>query len=170
MDFTCIHIFGHILSEDIIKAIESDNNLSGNRERDFGMEGTTVKKEIDYVWSGVRRDWDYCMKDRNFTNDPYGTKSVRKFMRSFLTSLGYIIEDQRANIQVGAKSFNITALCPDCEDLPFIIEGDKINESAGISTTDKCSLDYRAKGDRQQSELLERHRHPRRNGGYQEQP
>ena len=150
MDFTCIHIFGHILSEDIIKAIESDNNLPGNRERDFGMEGTTVKKEIDYVWSGVRRDWDYCMKDRNFTNDPYGTKSVRKFMRSFLTSLGYNTEDQRANIQVGAKSFNITALCPDCEELPFIIEGDKINESAGISTTDKCSLDYRAKGDRQQ--------------------
>jgi len=150
MDFTCIHIFGHLLSEDIIKAIESDNNLAGNRDRDFGIEGNTVKKEVDYVWSGVRRDWEYCMKDRNFTNDPYGTKSVRKFMRSFLTSLGYNIEEQRTNIQVGAKSFNITALCPDCEDLPIIIEGDRINESAGLTTTDKCSLDYRAKGDRQQ--------------------
>lgn len=150
MDFTCIHIFGHILSEDIIKSIETDNSLFGNRESDFAIEGHSVNKEIDYVWSGVRRDWDYCMKDRNFTNDPYGTKSVRKFMRSFLTSLGYVLEEQKSSITVGSKSFNITAICPGCEDLPFIIEGDRINETSSIATSDKCSLDYRAKGERQQ--------------------
>ena len=47
MDFTCIHIFGHILSEDIIKSIETDNSLFGNRESDFAIEGHSVNKEID---------------------------------------------------------------------------------------------------------------------------
>ena len=38
MDYTSIHIYGHLLSDDILHNIERDNTLNGNRDQDFGMD------------------------------------------------------------------------------------------------------------------------------------
>ena len=37
MDYTSIHVYGHLLSDDILNAIERDITLAGNREQDFGI-------------------------------------------------------------------------------------------------------------------------------------
>ena len=48
MDYTSIHIYGHLLSDDILHNIERDNTLIGNRDQDFGMD-ISVSSAIDYV-------------------------------------------------------------------------------------------------------------------------
>ena len=35
MDYTSIHIYGHLLSDDILHNIERDTNLLGNRQQDL---------------------------------------------------------------------------------------------------------------------------------------
>ena len=58
MDYTSIHIYGHLLSDDILHNIERDTNLLGNRQQDFGLDIST-SAAIDYVWSSLRND---CFK------------------------------------------------------------------------------------------------------------
>ena len=58
MDYTSIHIYGHLLSDDILHSIERDQNLMGNREQDFSIDIST-SAAIDYVWSSLRNDWRF---------------------------------------------------------------------------------------------------------------
>ena len=41
MDYTSIHIYGHLLSDDILHSIERDQNLTGNREQDYSIDIST---------------------------------------------------------------------------------------------------------------------------------
>lgn len=50
MDYTSIHIYGHLLSDDILHGVEHDTNLLGNRQQDFDLDIST-SVAIDYVWS-----------------------------------------------------------------------------------------------------------------------
>ncbi len=143
MDYTSIHIYGHFLSDDVLKAIEQDNTLIGNREQDFGLD-SQVQNTIDYVWSSLRNDWRF-FNERNVVKDPYGTRRSRDLMERFFTSMGYDLTRQNSNIVINGISHEITYLCPSLKDLPVIVIGDKTGE-ADIDTLDKCSLDYRAKG------------------------
>ena len=143
MDYTSIHIYGHFLSDDVLKAIEQDNTLIGNREQDFGLD-SQVQNTIDYVWSSLRNDWRF-FNERNVIKDPYGTRRSRDLMERFFTSMGYDLTRQSSNIIINGISHEITYLCPSLKDLPVIVIGDKTGD-ADIDTLDKCSLDYRAKG------------------------
>lgn len=145
MDYTSIHIYGHILSDDILRAVEQDTNLSGNKESDFGID-ISVAHSIDYVWSSVRNDWNY-FKERSNPNDPYGTRKSRDFMEHLLTDLGYRASRQTSFVPVNGTSYDITYLCPEINDFPIIVVGDKTGDALS-DTLDKNSLDYRAKGDR----------------------
>lgn len=144
MDYTSIHIYGHLLSDDILRSIEQDNTLIGNREQDYCID-TTTSSAIDYVWSSLRNDWRFY-QERSYVKDPYGTRKSRDLMERLFMSLGYELTRQSANIEASGKSFDITYLCPQLGNMPFIVIGDRINESDSIETLDKCSLDYRAKG------------------------
>ena len=64
MDYTSIHIYGHLLSDDILHNIERDNTLNGNRDQDFGMD-ISVSSAIDYVWSSLRNDWNFYKERAN---------------------------------------------------------------------------------------------------------
>lgn len=143
MDYTSIHIYGHFLSDDVLKAIEQDNTLIGNREQDFGLD-SQVQNTIDYVWSSLRNDWRF-FNERNVVKDPYGTRRSRDLMERFFTSMGYDLTRQSSNIVINGISHEITYLCPSLKELPVIVIGDKTGD-ADIDTLDKCSLDYRAKG------------------------
>lgn len=143
MDYTSIHIYGHFLSDDVLKAIEQDYTLIGNREQDFGLD-SQVQNTIDYVWSSLRNDWRF-FNERNVVKDPYGTRRSRDLMERFFTSMGYDLTRQNNNIVINGVSHEITYLCPSLKDLPVIVIGDKTGD-ADIDTLDKCSLDYRAKG------------------------
>lgn len=56
MDYTSIHIYGHLLSDDILHEIETDSSMQGNREQDFNLDVSLTAK-IDNAWSSLRNDW-----------------------------------------------------------------------------------------------------------------
>ncbi len=146
MDYTSIHVYGHLLSDDILNAVEKDTTLVGNREQDFGID-SRISQAIDYAWSSLRNDWRF-FKERSLLNDPYGTRRSRDMMERMLSSLGYDLTRQNAFISINGKGHDITYLCETLGNLPVIVVGDKTGDAA-IDTLDKCSLDFRAKGDRQ---------------------
>ena len=149
MDYTSIHIYGHLLSDDILHSIERDNTLIGNRDQDFGMD-ISVSSAIDYVWSSLRNDWNFYKEragnERLVNKDPYGTRRARDLMERLLQSLGYKLDRQVANIEVAGTGYDISYTCTDLGNMPFVIIGENISTDGSINTLDKCSLDYRAKG------------------------
>lgn len=149
MDYTSIHIYGHLLSDDILHNIERDNTLIGNRDQDFGMD-ISVSSAIDYVWSSLRNDWNFYKEragnERLVNKDPYGTRRARDLMERMLQSLGYKLDRQVANIEVAGTGYDISYTCTDLGNMPFVIIGENITTDGSINTLDKCSLDYRAKG------------------------
>lgn len=149
MDYTSIHIYGHLLSDDILHNIERDNTLNGNRDQDFGMD-ISVSSAIDYVWSSLRNDWNFykerASNERLVNKDPYGTRRARDLMERLLQSLGYKLDRHVANIEVAGTGYDISYTCPDLGNMPFVIIGENITTDGSIDTLDKCSLDYRAKG------------------------
>ena len=98
MDYTSIHINGHLLSDDILRSIEQDNTLQGNRVQDFGID-TTVSSAIDYVWSALRNDWRFY-NERSIAKDPYGTRRARDLMERLFQNLGYQMDRQSTNLLV----------------------------------------------------------------------
>lgn len=149
MDYTSIHIYGHLLSDDILHNIERDNTLNGNRDQDFGMD-ISVSSAIDYVWSSLRNDWNFYKErannERLVNKDPYGTRRARDLMERLFQSLGYSLDRQATNIEVAGTNYNISYTCHDLGKMPFSIIGEGISADGNIDTLDKCSLDYRAKG------------------------
>ena len=149
MDYTSIHIYGHLLSDDILHNIERDNTYEGNREQDFAMD-IPVSAAIDYVWSSLRNDWSFYKErannERLVNKDPYGTRRARDLMERLLQSLGYTLDRQATNIEVAGTGYDITYTCQQLGKMPFIVIGENINADGSIDTLDKCSLDYRAKG------------------------
>ena len=59
MDYTSIHVYGHMLSDDILHTIETDRNMAGNRDIDFADLDTTVQEAIDYAWTALRASWGF---------------------------------------------------------------------------------------------------------------
>ena len=149
MDYTSIHIYGHLLSDDILHHIERENTLNGNRDQDFGMD-ISVSSAIDYVWSSLRNDWNFYKErannERLVNKDPYGTRRARDLMERLFQSLGYLLDRQATNIEVAGTNYDISYTCHDLGKMPFIIIGEGISADESIDTLDKCSLDYRAKG------------------------
>lgn len=147
MDYTSIHIYGHLLSDDILHEIETDSSMQGNREQDFNLDVSLTAK-IDNAWSSLRNDWK-LFAERNLLRDTYGTKSVRRLMERFFASLDYQLNYQQSQIDISDRKFDIPYLCPDLEDMPIIIVGDKTGD-VNLDTLDKCTLDIRQKGERRQ--------------------
>lgn len=148
MDYTSIHIYGHLLSDDILHQIETDRNLVGNRDVDFQLD-TSLQEAIDYAWTALRADWGFYLT-RSSVNDPYGTRRSREFMERFLGLFGYHPQRQSTYVQSDTGSaHDITFLCPDVNDLPVIVKGDRTGNNEADSL-ERCSLDFRAKGARKE--------------------
>ncbi|MDO4158887.1 MAG: restriction endonuclease [Prevotellaceae bacterium] len=148
MDYTSIHIYGHLLSDDILNEIvEAKSTMLGNREQDFNLDVSLTAK-IDNTWSSLRNDWK-LFAQRNLLRDPYGTKSVRRLMERFFSSLDYQLDYQASQVEAGERKFDIPYLCPELDDMPIIIVGDKTGDVT-LDTLDKCTLDLRVKGERRQ--------------------
>ncbi len=61
MDYTSIHVYGHLLSDDILHIIETDRNMVGNRDIDFVDLDTGVQEAIDYAWTALRASWGFFL-------------------------------------------------------------------------------------------------------------
>lgn len=147
MDYTSIHIYGHLLSDDILHEIETDSSMPGNREQDFNLD-VPLSAKIDNAWSSLRNDWK-LFSERNLLRDPYGTKAVRRLMERFFSSLDYQLDYQPTQIEAGERKFDIPYICPELGQMPIIIVGDKTGY-VELDTLDKCTLDLRFKGERRQ--------------------
>ena len=149
MDYTSIHIYGHLLSDDILHNIERDNTLIGNRDQDFGMD-ISVSSAIDYAWSCLRNDWNFYKEradnERLTVKDPYGTRRSRDLMERMLQTMGYKLNRQNSNITVAGTGYDISYTCPELGNMPFVVIGENASADGSINTLDKCSLDHRAKG------------------------
>lgn len=144
MDYTSIHIYGHLLSDDILQSVEQDTNFIGNRDQDFGID-TTVSQAIDYAWSSLRNDWDF-FRTRSALNDPYGTKRVRALMERLFLNLGYNdLNRQTSFINIGKNSFDITYLATKEQNMPIIVVGDKTGDE-DENGKERNTLDVRQKG------------------------
>ena len=125
MDYTSIHIYGHLLSDDILHNIERDNTLNGNRDQDFGMD-ISVSSAIDYVWSSLRNDWNFYKErannERLVNKDPYGTRRARDLMERLFQSLGYSLDRQATNIEVAGTNYDISYTCHDLGKMPFVMK------------------------------------------------
>ena len=127
MDYTSIHIYGHLLTDEVLRQVEQDNMLQGNRDVDFVLDAS-VSDAIDYVWSGLRNDWIYC-KSRNLLNDPYGTRRSRNLVERFLENIGYELNFQQAFVQVGDQQF-VSYLDRTINNMP--LEEDLKNPSSPV--------------------------------------
>lgn len=149
MDYTSIHIYGHLLSDDILHNIERDNTLIGNRDQDFGMD-ISVSSAIDYAWSCLHNDWNFYKEradnERLTVKDPYGTRRSRDLMERMLQTMGYKLNRQNSNITVAGTGYDISYTCPELGNMPFVVIGENASADGSINTLDKCSLDHRAKG------------------------
>ena len=117
MDYTSIHIYGHLLSDDILHEIETESSMQGNREQDFNLDVSLTAK-IDNAWSSLRNDWK-LFSERNSLRDPYGTKAVRRLMERFFSSLDYQLDYQPTQIEVGERKFDIPYICPERDATRF---------------------------------------------------
>ena len=147
MDYTSIHIYGHLLSDDILHEIETDASMPGNREHDFNLDVSLTAK-IDNAWSSLRNDWK-LFAERNTLRDPYGTRAVRRLMERFLSSLDYQLDYQPAWLEVGGRKFDIPYICPELKQMSVIIVGDRTGDAA-LDTLGRCTLDVRVKGEHRQ--------------------
>ena len=143
MEYTSIHIYGHLLSDDILHSVERDGNFVGNTQQDYGIDAS-VDQSIDYVWSSLRNDWNFY-KERSLANDPYGTRRARDLISRLLSSLGYELKQNSTNTVIEGQRFDITYFADNIASLPIIVIGDLTGDS-DIDTLDRCSLDFRAKG------------------------
>lgn len=148
MDYTSIHIYGHLLSDEILHQIETDKNLVGNRDADFQLD-SSLQEAIDYAWTMLRASWGYYLT-RSLLNDQYGTKRSREFIEQLLSRLGYHPQRQQRFVQSdNGGSFNIQYLCPDEDNMPVIVIGDRAGND-DVDFMERCSLDFRAKGNRRE--------------------
>lgn len=148
MDYTSIHVYGHLLSDDILYQIETDKNLAGNRDSDFALD-SSLQETIDYAWTALRADWGFYLT-RSLTNDPYGTRRSREFMERLLLLFGFHPQRQQQYVESDTgTTHNITWLCPDAGNMPVIVKGDRI-ASSDEESLERCSLDFRSKGSRKE--------------------
>lgn len=148
MDYTSIHIYGHLLSDDILHSVETDRSLEGNRDTDFKLD-TPLQETIDYAWTALRAGWGFYLTRSN-VNDPYGTRRSREFMEDFLLKFGYHPQRQQANVTTETGSSHaISFLCPDAGQMPVIVKGDRTGDTEA-GRLERCSLDYRSKGNRRE--------------------
>lgn len=147
MDYTSIHVYGHLLSDDILHTIETDRNMVGNRDIDFVDLDTGVQEAIDYAWTALRASWGFYLT-RSGANDPYGTRRSREFMEQLLLLFGYHPQRQQSYVESDSgTTHDITWLCPDVDNLPVIVKGDRTG-NAEMDARERCSLDFRVKGNR----------------------
>lgn len=148
MDYTSIHVYGHLLSDDILHQIETDKNLAGNRDTDFALD-SSLQETIDYAWTSLRADWGFYLT-RSLTNDPYGTRRSREFMEHLLLLFGFHPQRQQQYVESDTgTTHNITWLCPDAGNMPVIVKGDRVT-SKDEESLERSSLDFRSKGIRRE--------------------
>lgn len=144
MDFTSIHVYGNVLSDEVLSSIVNDaDKFEGNSDRDF-FDSPNVSRDIDYCWTSLRRDYSYFNERQDLLQDVYGTARSRKLMEKLFVNLGYDLVKPEQSIAVNEVSYSITYQDRSLNDFPVIVVGNVVPDGKG------SSLDMRVKGNRKQ--------------------
>jgi len=144
MTYTCINIQGNLISEEILKKIESAD-AQGQKPIDFGFDpGTNLRSEVEYAWSRIKLDWKhYNERSQKLPpSDPYGTTLSRKWMESFLSALGFELSRQKTALEGdNHHHYAISHTAENLDGLPVHIVG--FNEP---NHPEKNTLDVKTSG------------------------
>jgi uncharacterized protein (DUF433 family) len=144
MKFTCINIQGNLISEEILQKIgQADED--GQQGKDFGFDSTTnLRSEIEYAWSRIKLDWSHFRErsDNLPANDQYGTTLSRKWLKNFLDSLGFELQDQKTSLKGdNGQEYRISQCANNLDNLPVHLVG-----FIDPTHPDKNTLDTKSSG------------------------
>lgn len=126
MRYPSIRIEGAILSADILDKIEQEE-LLGQKPKDFGLNGTTVrvKDEIVKAWADSQDMWRiYKRKMEDVSEFKTGTTETRNFwIVPLLGLLGYEVELYRKAQEIHGKTYAISHYANNIDRFPMHIMG-----------------------------------------------
>ena len=147
MDLTSIHVYGHVLSDEVLHSIVNDDKFEGNTEYDF--KSSNVSGDIDYCWTSLRRDYSYFSEQQDL-RDSYGTNRARHLISHLFLNLGYNLVKQTTMSEVNEVSYDITYKDSVLNDFPVIVVGNVAKDNSLTDLSKVNSLDFRAKGNHKQ--------------------
>lgn len=126
MKHPCITITGSILAADVLNAIEQNDGIPGQNDKDFGLpKGEKAKDLIARVYADARFYWQgfkIQMARLDEKEGDLGTSETRKFwVIPFLTMLGYdpVYAQQAARVQ--EKAYPISHRDMELDEFPVHI-------------------------------------------------
>ncbi len=144
MKYTCINIQGNLISEEILLKVEKAET-QGQLATDFGLDpGSNLRGEIEYAWSRIKLDWKhFSERNQNLSSsDPYGTTLSRKWMKNFLSSLGFELQDEKTSLKGdNNQEYRISHTAENLGYLPIHIVG-----FLDPAHPDKNTLDIKSSG------------------------
>ena len=147
MELTAIHVYGHVLSDEVLHSIVNDDKFEGNTEYDFNS--SNLNSDIDYCWTCLRRDYSYFSEHQDLS-DTYGTTRARNLISRLFVNLGYSLVKQTTMSEVNEVTYDITYKDSMLNDFPVIVVGCIAKDNSLADSSKVNSLDFRAKGNHKQ--------------------
>lgn len=137
MNFPGIRIEGGLFSSDILNRIREEDNMRGQRSRDFyGDSNRSVKDEIARAWADAQDYWRiFQRKCDGLREKDAGTSETRQlWIIPFLGLLGYDLQFRAKAEEINGKLYPLSHRAVNRADMPVHI----------IGIQDKAGLDRRA--------------------------
>lgn len=130
MNYPSIQIFGNIISPDLLNRLETDDNVPGQKPKDFGIESAVkVREEIAQAWSLANSYYKgYKMRLAKLSTGSSGESETRNLWISPLLSLfGYNLRYEKSAQILNGKTYNISDPAENLDDFPVIIAGSELD-------------------------------------------
>jgi hypothetical protein len=130
MNYPSIQIFGNIISPDLLNRLETDDNVPGQKPKDFGIESAIkVREEIAQAWSLANSYYKgYKLRLAKLSSGGSGESETRNLWISPLLSLlGYNLRYEKSAQILNGKTYNISDPAENLDDFPVIIAGSELD-------------------------------------------
>ena len=126
MKYSSIHIYGNILSTDILNQLETEE-ISGQKPKDFELKpNQRIRDEISQAWSAATTYYKaYKRRIERLGKDSSGESETRNlWIAPLLGLLGYTLHyENKAQVLSNKKTYHITDPGENLDGYPVIIAG-----------------------------------------------
>ncbi|MBE0640039.1 MAG: restriction endonuclease [Bacteroidales bacterium] len=126
MNFPSIQIYGNILSPDLLNRLDSDDNLPGQKPKDFNLESSArVRDEISQAWSlAINYYKGYRLRLEKLSPNQSGESETRNlWITPLMSLLGYNLRYENTAQTIAGKTYHITDPAANLDGFPLIIAG-----------------------------------------------
>ncbi|HOY30379.1 MAG TPA: restriction endonuclease [Bacteroidales bacterium] len=126
MNYPSIQIFGNIISPDLLTRLDSDDNIAGQKPKDFNLDSSVkVRDEISQAWSLATSFYKgYKLKLSKLSHGQSGESENRSiWIGPLLSLMGYNIRYEKSAQTVLGKTYHITDPAENMDNFPVIIVG-----------------------------------------------